>query len=166
MSCLQPRHEAGLIECTLPVRDKVPEVGLSNVLPGRNDLCRRNTPRDLSLARSLPAMRRLFMDSQALLRRALASNSSIKEVPGGSELPLYRQAVPTARNGECPGVTRGPDAPRCEDFPGTSDRREREARLAAFIDSEWWLRRASGVYPTLPASHRFTTLTWRTQTWT
>ena len=48
------------------------------------------------------------------LEHAFGAKASTHRLPGASELPLCRHAVLTARRGECPGVTRGPDAPRCE----------------------------------------------------
>jgi hypothetical protein len=108
VSCLQPQREADLIECTSPLRGRVAEVGVINVHPDHNRLQRRNTPNDLSLARALAAMRRLFMDSDS----ASVPDSTYR-TPGGKRF-LQGRPAPSSRRGECPVVTRGPDAPRCE----------------------------------------------------
>lgn len=110
MSCLQFQREADLMKCKSPCRGLVAEVGAINVHPDYG-LRRRNTPSDRSLASTFAAMKRLFMDSH-LAHRASSSKDSTHGLPG--RCPPQHHAVLTARRGECPGVTRGPDAPRCE----------------------------------------------------
>jgi hypothetical protein len=81
---------------------------------------------------------------EASLRRAWAlfsinSTRSDGRVVGRHQ-PVTRppaQGVPTTRRGECPGGTRGPDAPRCDGRRGTRP---------AFVNSGGLLRRPTVSY--------------------
>jgi hypothetical protein len=55
------------IEWSLAVRKKNPRLGVGNAFADSTDLRRLNPPSELSLASTLAAMKRLFMDSEACL---------------------------------------------------------------------------------------------------
>jgi hypothetical protein len=108
MSCLRFQHETVSLEDPLVVH---PRNSRGRVLRAHIDLCRLSTLNDLPLTPTVAATKRLFMDSDLPLCRASGSNDSIGELPG--RCPPQHHAVLTARNGERPVWTRGPDVPRC-----------------------------------------------------
>ena len=62
-ACLPRSQQKTAIEWSLAVRKKDPRLGVGNAFADSTDLRRLNPPSELSLASTLAAMKRLFMDS-------------------------------------------------------------------------------------------------------
>jgi hypothetical protein len=91
------------IEWSLAVRKKNPRLGVGNAFADSTDLRRLNPPSELSLASTLAAMKRLFMDSEACLvppRPRWTRHSCSSRWEGISALPgPHQQGKLTAMSG-------------------------------------------------------------------
>jgi hypothetical protein len=87
----------------LAVRKKNPSLGVGNAFADSIDLRRLNPQSEVSLASTLAAMKRLFMDSEARFGAARSRWQDVAVLVGGRAFPTspgpHRQAEVTAMSG-------------------------------------------------------------------